>query len=60
MTDQTTPNPGSPAAIKRGCTCDVEKNRGGAGQPINFEDNVRFTIALYCPIHSDFKKLRDE
>lgn len=53
----TTPNPGSKAAKVKGCTCSVAKNHGGAGEPINDGKNRRHYIALYCPVHSDFKPL---
>ncbi len=50
----TTPNPGSPMAVVKGCTCDIFKNHDGDGQPINGGKNRRYFIAADCPVHSDF------
>lgn len=50
----TTPNPGSPAAVLRGCTCSTERNLAGDGEPINEGKNHRWYIAANCPMHSDF------
>jgi hypothetical protein len=46
MTD--TPTPGSPEAIKRGCTCPVLDNRYGKGVR---DDRDEFWITYYCPLH---------
>lgn len=51
----TTHSPGSPKAIKAGCTCDPIANHHGVGEPINGGKNRRVYITLYCPLHSDFK-----
>jgi hypothetical protein len=53
----TTPNPGSPEAVKSGCTCDIEANHNGDGKPINNGTNRRWLIRLYCPVHSDFEPI---
>jgi hypothetical protein len=49
------PNPGSPAAIKRGCTCAILDNahgRGYYGQP------GVFVISGDCPIHGSGESTR--
>ncbi len=51
-------NPASPEAVKQGCTCDPETNHNGAGEPINGGANHRWTIRLYCPVHSEFTNPR--
>lgn len=50
----TTPNPGSPMAIVRGCACSILKNHDGEGEPFNEGKNRRYYIAADCPVHSDF------
>lgn len=52
-------NPGSPQAAKQGCTCDPKTNHNGVGEPFNDGANHRWTIALYCPVHSEFKRIAD-
>jgi hypothetical protein len=55
-------HPGSREAIKGGCTCDPDKNHYGRGEPftdIYGKANTRCYIALYCPMHSEFKAPRD-
>jgi hypothetical protein len=41
-----TPNPGSDAAIKQGCTCPILDNGCGSGSIIG-----QFWITEGCPIH---------
>ena len=45
------PNPGSPEAVKEGCTCPVEKNRNGDGFMLHSDGQAIFVIELSCPIH---------
>lgn len=45
----TTPNPGSQAAIDKGCTCPVIDNHYGRGFTLNGE--TVFWINENCPIH---------
>jgi hypothetical protein len=57
-----TPYPGSKAATRAGCTCDPDKNHYGRGEPFTNaagRENRRVYIALYCPMHSEFKAPRD-
>lgn len=42
------PNPGSPDAVARGCTCSVEDNRRGAGAA---DPRVEFWVDPDCPLH---------
>jgi len=51
--------PGSPDAVRAGCTCSPEKNRHGAGETFNDGANVRTHIARGCPLHSEFRQLED-
>lgn len=44
------PNPGSDAAVERGCTCPVLDNRHGAGA-WEFEGEVHYWLAETCPLH---------
>lgn len=46
--------PGSPDAVRDGCTCSPERNHHGAGEPINDGANVRTHIARGCQLHSSF------
>jgi hypothetical protein len=48
------PNPGSPAAIKIGCTCPVLDNARGEGI-----DNGLFWMNRKCPVHGT-KQTKDE
>ena len=55
MTDHT-PNPGSPAAVKSGCTCPVLDNghgRGYMGGARNKEGKVMFVTSSACPLHGE-------
>ena len=54
MTSSPTPNPGSAAAMKLGCTCSVALNFHGAGAPINDGKNKHWTAAYGCPLHSSW------
>lgn len=45
----TTPNPGSPEAIARGCTCPVIDNQHGHG--VEFRGEVAFWVIDTCPLH---------
>jgi len=47
----TTPNPGSDAAIKQGCTCPVLDNAHGRG--IMGEEDFGFWIDSSCPLHGN-------
>jgi hypothetical protein len=47
-------NPASAGAVTRGCTCSPELNHHGEGMPINDGANRRWTIKLYCPLHSEW------
>lgn len=46
-----TPNPGSDAAIERGCTCPVMDNAHGRGIPT--PDGPRFWYSERCPLHGN-------
>ena len=52
MTDTTNavPNPGSQAAINRGCICPVIDNHHGEGVPM--VDGVSFWMNDGCPVHA--------
>lgn len=47
---QGQPNPGSPAAQARGCTCNPHDNNGGRFAPMGDEWHVNPT----CPVHDAF------
>lgn len=44
------PNPGSPEAVERGCTCPVIDNHYGEGTP--HRDGPRFWINWKCDLHA--------
>ena len=46
-----TPNPGSPEAIKQGCTCPVKDNRMGEGFTWGGLCGKFFYMTEGCPIH---------
>ena len=48
MTD--TPNPGSPAATRKGCTCPVLDNAHGKGIP-NQDGTRSHYVDSGCPLH---------
>ena len=45
------PNPGSPEALDRGCTCAVLDNHGGNGEWLPGHDTPLFWITDGCPLH---------
>ena len=47
----TNPTPGSPEAIRKGCTCPARDNNGGRG----FGDpaNPMYWVNNNCPLHGD-------
>jgi len=51
-----TPKPGSPEAMKLGCTCPEDVNYGGQGFMLNGES--KFWYAKDCPVHVVFDKLK--
>ena len=53
-----TPTPGSPEAIKQGCTCPVMDN--GHGKGVKYKGDVHFWISESCPIHQDGDWEREE
>jgi hypothetical protein len=53
-------NPGSLDARIRGCTCSVDLNHKGAGEPINNGQNRRWTAALGCLLHSSWPAYPEE
>ena len=44
-------DPGSPAAVERGCTCPQAENNFGRGRSKNGVIEPLFTADPYCPIH---------
>ena len=48
---ETTPNPGSPAAVARGCTCPVYDNAHGAGRGKDEHGQTVYVMSLDCPLH---------
>lgn len=44
-------NPGSPGAVKRGCTCPAAENNFGRGRSKNGVVEASFTADPHCPIH---------
>lgn len=46
----TTPNPGSPEAVSRGCTCPIMDNGHGQGYPS--AGGTAFYITGGCPLHA--------
>jgi hypothetical protein len=42
------PSPGSPSAVKKGCTCPVLDNNHGKGC---YEDGRHFWVNGDCPLH---------
>jgi hypothetical protein len=45
------PPPGSHEAVKTGCTCPVEDNKYGVGQPSSAGTGANYWIAKDCPLH---------
>ena len=58
----TTPNPGSPGAVKQGCTCPVIENNCGRGaysdDSIVGQRRIYWTTAD-CPLHGREAKEQD-
>lgn len=52
-------NPGSPEAIKQGCTCPVLDNDHGDGFPGRGHESM-FWVSRTCPIHGDKKENGNE
>lgn len=53
MSQDTTPNPGSPEARQQGCTCPVIDNGHGRGSGRTDEQGKPlFWIAEGCPLHA--------
>lgn len=50
-TEHTVPNPGSPDAVARGCTCPVRDNRAGQGAGVVHPNDVFFWVTEGCPLH---------
>ena len=48
--EKVPPNPGSDAALDRGCTCAVLDNHHGRGFP--WEGETTFWITQGCPLHA--------
>ena len=48
---ETIPNPGSPAAVARGCTCPVYDNAHGAGMGQDEHGQVVYVMSEDCPLH---------
>ena len=47
------PNPGSPEAVKQGCTCPIMDNHNGIGMGyIDDEGNPSFYINGNCKLHN--------
>ncbi len=44
-------NPASKAARAEGCTCPVDKNQHGHGEPFNDGANTRWYLTNGCPVH---------
>lgn len=57
MRRPTLPNPGSPEAVDRGCTCAVIDNHYGRG--FGPADRPEFWITISCPLHG-LKETDDE
>jgi hypothetical protein len=49
------PNPGSPAAISRGCLCPEDENNYGEGVFLGDCPIPEFWINLDCPLHGGYK-----
>lgn len=48
--DPHQPNPGSPEAVEKGCTCPILDNGYGRGTP--YRGEVEFWISGDCPLHA--------
>ena len=49
------PNPGSSAALVRGCTCPVYDNAHGAGRGKDEHGQTVYVMDLDCPLHGGKK-----
>jgi len=45
------PNPGSVEAIRKGCTCDPQRNGFGSGEPLAASKERRYYPDWKCPLH---------
>jgi hypothetical protein len=45
------PNPGSIAALKKGCTCPVLCNNSGRGITMHTSEELIFWYSSDCPLH---------
>ena len=52
---RTIPNPGSSAALVRGCTCPVYDNAHGAGRGKDEHGQTVYVMSLDCPLHGGKK-----
>jgi hypothetical protein len=50
------PNPGSKAAIKKGCTCPIIDN--GHGRGWGYEEEKVFIMNKGCPVHDPIKEVK--
>ncbi len=51
MTTKPSPSPGSPEALRLGCTCPVSDNRNGLG--IVIKQRIVYWYNLDCPVHAE-------
>lgn len=57
------PLPGSPDAVKIGCTCPVLDNAHGRGIPVTTDEGeiqTAFWIDGTCPVHGAKEEAKDE
>ena len=57
---ETIPNPGSPAAVSRGCTCPVYDNAHGAGMGQDEHGQVVYVMDWDCPLHGGRERAHDQ
>ena len=55
MTEESRPNPGSPAAIDQGCSCPVMDNHNGRGIGPMKDGTMMFWRSGDCPVHRKAK-----
>lgn len=54
---ESVPNPGSKAAVKKGCRCAVMDNRYGKGYHFDEETGAYlFVVNFDCPLHGETPK----
>ena len=59
MSKPKTPNPGSPEAVKQGCTCPVLDNYYGEGSGyLDSKGNPTFWTNADCPLHGRYIDMR--